>query len=173
MAILNLVTEPDPRLKQKSKHVDNVTDDTRKIMDDMLETMYHGGGVGLEAVQVGVMQNIMVIDLQSENNLPEYKNLYPLCIANPVILESSEEMLVADEGCLSLPEQKVPVARSVRIKLQYVDYNNNMQKLSAEGWLARVIQHEYDHLNGKLILDYLTPIKKDVALRKLAKLKRK
>ncbi len=171
MSILQIVTVPDRRLTQKSIAVLDVTDETRKLMDDMLETMYHDKGVGLAAVQVGVLQRIMVIDLQDDDEEGVNASLYPLFVVNPRIVERSSDIVIATEGCLSLPEQKVEVARSSSLRMKYRDYQNNELELFADNWLARVIQHEYDHLEGKLLLDYLSPIKKDVATRRLTKLK--
>lgn len=173
MAILNLVTAPDPILQQKAKEVLSVNDDIRKLMDDMLQTMYHEKGVGLAANQIGVLKRIIVVDLQdSDDKNDREPNFFPLFIANPVILWQSEELILANEGCLSLPEQTIEVARSEKISIKFLDYHNNEKTLEADGWLARAILHEMDHLDGKLLIDYLSAIKKNVALRKLAKLKK-
>jgi peptide deformylase len=173
MPILQTITAPDPILRQKSQPVASVTDEIRKLMNDMLETMYSDNGVGLSAIQVGVPKNVIVIDLQDDDdNSERAKDLYPLYMANTEIVERSSELNVAIEGCLSLPEQRVEVARSANIKVKFVDYNNNPKELKADGWLARVIQHEADHLDGKLLIDYLSTMKKDVALRKLNKIKK-
>ncbi|WP_341763581.1 peptide deformylase [Candidatus Tisiphia endosymbiont of Beris chalybata] len=171
MAVLPIVTAPDPRLKHKSILVGEVTDNIRKLMDDMLETMYHDRGVGLAAVQVGVHKCVLTIDLQDNDDLIRELGFYPLFIADPEIIAKSKELVVAAEGCLSLPGQLVEVARAESISIQYLDYNNNRQVLNASGWLARVIQHEMEHLDGRLLVDYLSVLKKDVALRKLKKLK--
>jgi peptide deformylase len=171
MTILPIVTAPDPRLKQKSLPVGTVTDNVRKFMDDMVQTMYHDEGVGLAAVQVGVQQRILVIDLQTNDDVEREANFYPLFIADPEVVEKSQELVVATEGCLSLPEQRIDIPRSESISIKFLDYNNNQRQLQASGWLARVIQHEMDHLDGKLLIDYLSTIKKDVALRRLKKLK--
>lgn len=171
MAILPIVTAPDPRLKQKSLPVEKVTDDVRKFMDDMLQTMYHDEGVGLAAIQVGVQQRILVIDLQANDDMGREANFYPLFIVNPEIVEKSKELVVATEGCLSLPEQRVDVARSESITIKFLDYDNNQKQLQVSGWLSRVIQHEMDHLDGRLLIDYLSALKKNVALRRLKKLK--
>lgn len=171
MSILPLVIAPDERLKQKSLPVSIVNDDFRELMDDMVRTMYHDGGVGLAAVQVGVLYNILVIDLQNDDEVKRAEGFYPLFVVNPKIISKSQELTIATEGCLSLPEQRVDVARSESITVSFVDYHNNTQTLQTSGWLARVIQHEMDHLEGKLLIDYLSSIKKDVALRRLKKLK--
>jgi len=171
MTLLNIVTAPDPRLKQKSSHVGIVTDDIRKLMDDMVKTMYHDQGVGLAAVQVGVLKRVLVIDLQNNDDVERVENFYPLFIVDPKITKKSEELIVATEGCLSLPEQRIDIARAESIDITFLDYNGNSRELRASDWLARVIQHEMDHLDGKLLVDYLSGIKKDIILRKLKKLK--
>ena len=173
MAILPVLTLPNPILKQHSSPIESVNDQIRKLMDDLVETMYDDNGVGLAAAQVGVLKRILVIDLQDDDDLERPKGFYPLFIANPDIIEKSNEMATAVEGCLSVPEQRIEVIRPASIKLKFVDYKNNPQELAAEGWLARAIQHEIDHLNGKLLVDYLSPIKRDVIMRKLTKLKKR
>lgn len=172
MAILPILTAPDPILRQKSLPVNTVDDGVRKLMDDMLATIYYDKGVGLAAVQVGVLKRIIVLDLQEDDETERPKGFYPLFIANPEIVEKSNELVQATEGCMSLPEQRTEVARASSVKLRFLDYNNNKQELKAEGWLARAIQHEFDHLEGKLLIDYLSQLKKDAAMRKLKKLKK-
>jgi peptide deformylase len=172
MAILKILTAPDPILQKKSSPVESVTSSVRQFMDDMLETMYEDSGVGLAANQVGILSRVMVIDLQSDDDQNRPKGFYPLCIVNPEILEISDEMIEADEGCLSLPGQRISISRPKYIKIKYLDYNNKPQELATDGWLARAIQHEIDHLDGKLAIDYLSNLKKSVALRKLVKFKK-
>ncbi|WP_341757141.1 MULTISPECIES: peptide deformylase [unclassified Candidatus Tisiphia] len=171
MSVLPIVTAPDSRLKQKSLSVGTVNDIIRKLMDDMVETMYHDQGVGLAAIQIGVAKRILVVDLQNNDDTERDADFYPLFIVDPEIIEKSKELVVAVEGCLSLPEQQVEVARSESVSIRFLDYNNRQQELKAGGWLARVIQHEMDHLDGRLLVDHLSPLKKDIALRKLKKLK--
>lgn len=173
MSLLKIITAPDPVLRSKAISVDSVDDSVRKLMDDMLETMYHDRGVGLAANQVGVLKRVFVIDLQDndeEINRPE--NFYPLFIANPEIIKSSKEMVDAEEGCLSLPTLRSLVARHESLVLKYLDYNNKEQKMEINGWLARAVQHEIDHLNGILAIDHLSKLKQDVAMRKLKKMKK-
>jgi peptide deformylase len=172
MAILPLITAPDPILKQRSLPVASVDSKVRGLMTDMLETMYHDSGVGLAAVQVGVLKRVIVLDLQEDDDVVRVPGFYPLRMADPEITERNGEVVIAAEGCLSLPEQRVEVARPDKIKVSYLDFNNVKQELETDGWLSRAIQHEVDHLDGKLLIDYLTSIKKDVALRKLTKLKK-
>jgi len=171
MAILSIVTAPSAILKKKSLPINSVDAETKKLMHNMLETMYEDKGVGLAAVQVGVLQRILVVDLQDDEDAEIQKDFYPLFMANPEIVEKSSELILATEGCLSLPEQKVEMPRASAIKIKFLNYNNDLQELSLDGWLARVIQHEMDHLDGKLLVDYLSNIKRDMALRKLRKLK--
>lgn len=172
MAILPILTAPNPLLKKVSSSVPFVNSEIRKLMDDMLQTMYHDEGVGLAAPQVGVLQRVIVLDLKKDDETERPNGFYPLYIANPEVVEKSEELVIAIEGCLSLPEQRIEMARPSEIKLKYLDYNNDMVELKTAGWLARAIQHEIDHLDGKLLIDYLSSVKKDSALRKLKKLKK-
>ncbi len=172
MSILEVITAPDPILKKRANPVDLVDDDIRDIMNNMLETMYHDRGVGLAANQVGILKRIVVIDLQEDDDTEREENFYPLFMANPIIIDYSDEMVEATEACLSVPEQKVNVLRHSSVKVKYLDYNNNEKELEARDWLARAIQHEVDHLDGKLLLDYLSNLKKDVVIRKLTKLKK-
>ncbi|MFY9589736.1 peptide deformylase [Rickettsia endosymbiont of Halotydeus destructor] len=171
MSILPIVTAPDERLKQKSLPIKSVTKEIQKFMDDMIETMHHENGAGLAAVQVGVLKRILVIDLKDHDEVLRPENFYPLFIANPEIIEKSKELVTAKEGCISVPEQRYEITRPESVKIKYLDYHNKPQELEANDWLARVIQHEYDHLEGKLMIDYLSSLKRDIALRKLRKLK--
>lgn len=179
MSIMNILTAPDPILKQVAANIGIVNDNIRKLMDDMLDTMYHGQGIGLAAPQVGVSKRVIVLDLKDAKSQEEYTKLenpininYPLFMANPDITVISDEIDVAKEGCLSLPDQGVDVERYSTILVTYLDYNNRRQEIKVSGLLARAIQHEVDHLNGILLIDYLSPIRKDIALRKLSKVKR-
>ena len=172
MAILEIITAPDPILKRKAQHVESVDDSIREIMDNMLETMYHDKGVGLAANQVGILKRIIVMDLQDEDETQRPQGFYPLFMANPTITNCSKEMIEAAEACLSVPDQKIVVSRHASVKIKYLDYNNESKELETGGWLARAIQHETDHLEGKLLLDYLSPLKKNVVIRKLTKLKK-
>lgn len=172
MAKLNILTAPNPKLKEKAISIETVDDSIRALMDDMLETMYHDRGVGLAANQVGVLKRVLVLDLNNDDDEDRPEDFYPLFIANPEILESSQELDTAEEYCLSIPDVGVAVSRCASIKIKYLDYNNNTQELTASGWLARALQHEMDHLNGKILIDYLSPLKKNVAIRKLMKSKR-
>ncbi len=170
MTLMKIFTAPDSILTKKAAEVEVVDKSIQKLMNDMLETMYHDEGIGLAANQVGVLKKVIVLDLQDED--PESKKLYPLFMANPEILELSDELVEAEEGCLSLPEQRITLARPEKIKVQYIDYYNKKQELKTGGWLARAIQHEMDHLDGKLLIDHVSKLKKDVYLRKLKRLKK-
>ena len=172
MSKLKVLIAPDPILKKKALTVEFVDNSIRRLMDDMLATIYEDRGIGLAANQVGVLKRVLVLDLQEDDDQERDKGFYPLFIVNPEIIESSEETKIAEEGCMSVPDQRIPVERPVSVRIKYLDYNNKEQELETEGWLARAVQHEIDHLNGKLLIDYLSNLKKNVVLRKLTKLKR-
>lgn len=167
MALLPILTAPDPRLKLKAKPVAAVDPGVRRLMDDMLETMYQAPGIGLAAPQVGVARRVIVIDCAREGGAPQ-----PFKIANPEILWRSEELAVSNEGCLSLPEHYADVERSAEIRVRYLDDQNEIRELHAGGLLATCIQHEMDHLDGVLFVDHISPLKRNIILRKLAKTKR-
>jgi peptide deformylase len=167
MALLPIITAPDPRLKVKAKALSRVDAATRRLMDDMLETMYAAPGIGLAAPQIGAAKRIVVLDVAREGEARQ-----PLRIANPELLWVSDEMMTANEGCLSLPEHYADVERPKAIRLRYLDYENEIRELDAEGLLATCIQHEMDHLEGVLFVDHLSAVKRGIILRKLAKAKR-
>lgn len=167
MAVLPVLTAPDPRLKATSKPVAKVDDSVRQLMDDMLETMYVSNGIGLAAPQVGVTKRIIVMDLARQG-----EPLDPLRMANPEIVWQSEEKVVCEEGCLSVPDQYSEVLRPKAVKVRYLDYQNEIRELEADGYLATCIQHEIDHLNGVLFIDHLSFLKRNIILRKLAKVRK-
>jgi len=167
MAILPIIVAPDPRLKVKAKPVKRVDDEVRRLMDDMLETMYLAPGIGLAAPQVGVTRRVLVVDAAREGEKPA-----PLKIANPEILWRSEDLATYNEGCLSLPEHYADVTRPAAIRLRYLDYQNEIRELECSGLLATCIQHEMDHLEGLLFVDHISALKRSIILRKLAKAKR-
>jgi peptide deformylase len=171
MAILPLVLSPDPRLKKKSAPVLVVDDAVRKLMDDMLETMYHSQGLGLAAVQVGVLKQVIVIDVKQRENEDNQRGV-PLFIANPQILSSSPEECPYNEGCLSFPDSYSEVIRPAKVHVRYLDYQGKTQELHAEGLLATCIQHEIDHVNGITFVDHISTLKRDIILRKMRKFKR-
>lgn len=167
MANLPIITAPDPRLKLKSKRVEKVDDGIRRLLDDMLATMYAAPGVGLAAIQVGVPKRVIVIDVARDG-----EDRKPLHLVNPEIVWASDEETVCEEGCLSLPEQYAEVRRPKAIRVQYLDYYGDLRELDADGLLAVCIQHEMDHLEGVLFVDHLSALKRNMILRKLSKSKR-
>lgn len=169
--VLTLVKAPDPVLKKKADPVEKVDDGMRSLMDGMLKIMYEDQGVGLAAPQVGISKRVIVMDLKEEGDLGKGLS-YPIYMANPEFLYRSEESVLAEEGCLSLPGESVEVERPKRIKVKFLNYQGKEEILDLSDWPARVVQHEVDHLNGILLVDYLSPIKKDVAVRRLKKLKK-
>jgi|TARA_R100000501_G_scaffold13654_5_gene25056 peptide deformylase len=175
MAILPIVETPDPRLKQVSQPVDAVTDELRRLMDDMLETMYAAPGIGLAAIQVGEPVRVLVIDLQElpEGEEDEDKRVRaPLYFVNPEILERSQEMTTYNEGCLSVPEQYAEIDRPSVIRARWLDYDGNAHEQEIDGFLATVLQHEMDHLEGILFIDHLSKLKRDMVLKKLTKMRK-
>ena len=167
MAIRQILTEPNKVLRQKSLKVDVVDQEIQKLMDDMLETMYAAPGIGLSAVQIGILKRLVVIDISRDE---EKKN--PLFLINPEIINQSEQTSVYEEGCLSIPGQFAEIERPAECTLKYIDYNGKEKELKADGLLATCIQHEVDHLNGILFIDYLSKLKKDMIIKKLVKQKK-
>jgi peptide deformylase len=164
MAIRPILTVPNPILKQVSEPVEKVTDETRALMDDMLETMYDAPGIGLAAVQIGVPLNVIVMDLARDGEEPQ-----PQYFVNPEILEDVEDVQPYDEGCLSVPDIFDTVERAERVKITYLDYNGERVTEWAEGLYAVCIQHEMDHLKGIVFIDYLSRLKRDRAVKKVMK----
>ncbi|MBP7190184.1 MAG: peptide deformylase [Rickettsiaceae bacterium] len=172
MSILKIITIPNRLLKQKSSLVEVVDDKIRSLIEDMLETMYHDNGIGLAAIQVGVPKRILVVDLSGMDE-EEKKNIYPIKMVNPEFIYKSENMSIADEGCLSVPGVPVEISRHEAVTIKYLDDLGQEKTIECDGWLARCFQHEIDHLDGKTILDYLSSsIKRDVIIRKLSKAQR-
>jgi len=167
MTVRPILTAPDPRLKAVSRPVVRVDDEIRRLIDDLVESMYAADGIGLAAIQIGVPKRILVMDLDQRDGK---KN--PLTFINPKILWASEELATFEEGCLSVPEIWEEVARPAKIRAEYLDRDGARQELEAEGLLATCLQHEMDHLEGVLFLDHLSKLKRSIALRKLAKAKR-
>lgn len=164
MTIRPILTVPNPILKQVSKPVEKVTDETRKLMDDMLETMYAAPGIGLAAVQIGKPVNVIVMDLAREGEEPQ-----PKYFVNPEILESVEDKIPYQEGCLSIPDVYEEIDRPERVQITYLDYNGERVTEWAEGLYAVCIQHEMDHLKGVVFIDYLSRLKRDRAVKKVIK----
>jgi peptide deformylase len=167
MALLSIITAPDPRLKIKARPVAAVDTRIRRLMDDLLETMYHAIGVGLAAPQVGEGLRVLVLDVAREG-----EERQPLRLANPEIVWRSAELTTGNEGCLSLPEQYADVVRPAEIRLRYLDHENEIRELHAKGLLSTCLQHEIDHLDGVLFVDHISALKRGMILRKLAKAKR-
>ena len=167
MAQLPIITAPDPRLKIKARPVPAVDDKVRRLMDDMLDTMYGAIGIGLAAPQVGQSSRVIVLDVARDGEKPQ-----PLQLANPEILWRSPELTTGNEGCLSLPEHYAEVTRPAKIRLRYLDYQNEIRGIEASGLLAMCLQHEIDHLDGVLFVDHISSLKRGMILRKLAKGKR-
>jgi len=167
MALLPILTAPDPILETVSTPVDAVTDEVRQQLDDMLETMYAAPGIGLAAIQVGIPKRMLVIDVSREGEEKQ-----PLFIVNPEITWVSDDDQLYEEGCLSLPEQYAEVERPAEVKVSYLDRNGDRQELHADGLLAVCLQHEMDHLDGVLFVDHLSALKRNMILRKLLKQKR-
>jgi peptide deformylase len=166
MALRTILTVPDPLLKRVSEPVETVTDELRVLMDDMLETMYAAPGIGLAAIQIGVPKRIIVMDLAKEGEPQQ-----PRYFVNPEITWKSDELFVYQEGCLSVPEIYDDVERPARVRLTYLDYDGNRVEEEAEGLYAVCIQHEMDHLEGVLFIDYLSRLKRDRAVTKVKKAK--
>ena len=167
MTILPIIKAPDPILKKRCMPVDAVDDEIRRLMDDMLETMYAAPGVGLAAPQIAIHKRIIVVDGSDRDS-----GRSPLQIANPEIVKLSDDIATFDEGCLSFPDQYAEVKRPVSVRVRYIDYNNAPQEIEAEGLLSTCIQHEIDHLDGKLFVDHISMLKRNMILRKMTKLKK-
>ena len=166
MTIRTIITEPDKLLRQVSKPVSKVGKKEQELMTDMLETMYAANGIGLAAIQVGIPQRIIVMDICKEKNKKE-----PRFFVNPIIKNKDPFKATYEEGCLSVPNQFAEVDRPSKCEVEYLDYNGNKQLLKADGLLSTCIQHEMDHLEGILFIDYLSKLKKSMIIKKLSKLK--
>src|SRR3982750_378243 len=167
MTIRPILTAPDPRLKAVSKDVDKVDDALRRLIDDMLDSMYEADGIGLAAIQIGVPKRVIVMDLDQKDG-----NNKPQAYINPKITWHSEEMTTFEEGCLSVPEMYEEVERPARIKAEYLDKDGVKHEIEADGMLATCLQHEMDHLEGILFIDHLSRLKRGIVLRKLEKARR-
>ena len=167
MAQRKIIIEPDTILRKKSETLEKVDNEIRSLMDDMLETMYAAPGIGLAAVQVGILKRLIVIDISKDK---EKKN--PLFLINPEIVSKSSKTSIYEEGCLSLPGYFAEIERPAECKIEYLDYEGKKSEMDANGLLATCIQHEVDHLNGVLFIDYLSKLKKDMIVKKLVKHKK-
>jgi len=164
MTVKIILTEPNKLLRQISQPVDHVGENEKKLMDDMIETMYAANGIGLAAIQIGFPKRIIVMDISKDKT-----NKSPMYFVNPIILNKVTEQSTYEEGCLSVPNQFAEIQRSSKCEVEYLDYNGNKQNLQAEGLLATCIQHEIDHLEGILFIDYLSKLKKEMIIKKLSK----
>ncbi|MFN3662555.1 peptide deformylase [Yoonia sp.] len=168
MSIRNILIHPDPRLKKVTAPVASIDDDLRRLADDMLETMYDAPGIGLAAPQVGVMRRVIVMDCEKDAEA----TAQPMVLINPEVIWTSEETSVYEEGCLSIPEQYAEVQRPAGVEVSWTDLSGKLQRERFDGLWATCVQHEIDHLDGKLFIDYLGPLKRQMITRKMQKLKR-
>ena len=167
MAIRKIITEPNKLLREISLPVENVGKKEQQLMDDMLDTMYAANGIGLAAIQIGVPKNVVVIDLNKD------KKKIPMFFVNPKITSKSKSLTKYEEGCLSIPNLFAEIERPAECNIDYLDYDGNKKQIKANGLLYTWIQHEIDHLNGILFIDYLSKLKKDMIIKKLSKQKNK
>ena len=167
MSQRKIIIEPDPILRKKSENLEKVDNELRLLLDDMLETMYSAPGIGLAAVQVGILKRLIVIDISKEK---DKKN--PLFLINPEIISKSKSTSTYEEGCLSLPGHFAEIERPAECHIKYIDYEGKKREIKANGLLSTCIQHEVDHLNGVLFIDYLSKLKKDMIMKKLVKHKK-
>ena len=166
MSVKPILTEPNKILRQISKPVESIGDEERRLMDDMLDTMYAAPGIGLAAIQIGVPKRIIVMDISRDEDKKE-----PRYFVNPVIKNKNDITSKYEEGCLSVPDQFAEIERPNECEVEYLDYNGKKQLLKADGLLATCIQHEMDHLEGVLFIDYLSKLKKSMIIKKLSKIK--
>lgn len=167
MPNLPILVAPDARLKRPAAAVGRVDGEVRRLMENMLESMYAANGIGLAAPQVGVLKRVIVVDVSALDAPNE-----PIRLADPEILWHSDDAVVGEEGCLSLPDQYADVKRPSRIRVRYLDHENEIRELEADGLLAKCIQHEIDHLDGVLFVDHISAVKRNIILRKLSKAKK-
>ena len=166
MTIRKILIEPNKLLRQISESVEKVGEEEKKLMDDMLDTMYEAPGIGLAAIQIGVPKRLIVMDISRDENKKE-----PKYFVNPIITNKNEEKSIYEEGCLSVPDQFAEIERPNSCEVEYLDYDGKKRLLKAEGLLATCIQHEMDHLEGILFIDYLSKLKKSMIIKKLSKIK--
>jgi peptide deformylase len=164
MALRNIIKLPDPRLRLVSAPVKTVDDGVRRLVEDMFETMYDAPGIGLAAIQIGAPQRVITVDLAKDDQPKE-----PRVLINPEVVSRSDEKVTHEEGCLSIPEYYEEVERPARVTIRYMDLDGNTQEIDAEGLLATCLQHEIDHLNGVLFIDYLSKLKRSMVIKKFTK----
>ena len=166
MSVKQILTEPNKLLREISRPVEKVCDEERALMDDMLDTMYAAPGIGLAAIQIGVPKRIIVMDISRDEDKKE-----PRYFVNPVIKKKNDKTSKYEEGCLSVPDQFAEIERPNECEVEYLDYNGKKKLLKTDGLLATCIQHEMDHLEGILFIDYLSKLKKSMIIKKLSKIK--
>jgi len=164
MSLLPIITIPDPILRQVADRVERVDDTLRRLADDMLETMYEAPGIGLAAPQVGVSRRLIVLDVSDKDGEKQ-----PIVMVNPEIVRLGDERRIYEEGCLSIPDVKVEIERPAALSVRFLDRDGRVQELAADGLLATAIQHEIDHLDGRLIIDFLSRLKRDMIVRRFKK----
>ena len=167
MTIKPIITVPNEVLKKISDPIENVGESEKKLVSDLFETMYNSNGIGLAAVQVGILKRILVIDVSTKE---EKKN--PLCFINPIIKKISDETSVYEEGCLSIPDTFIEIERPKICEVEYIDLDGKLKNIRCDGLLSTCIQHEINHLEGKLIIDHLTKLKRDIIIKKISKNKK-
>lgn len=172
MSKYDIIVVPDPVLKQEAQPVAKVDDAIRQQMDNMLETMYDAPGIGLAANQVNMLNRVLVMDVSRRVSEEGEREPEPIFMANPEVIWESEEMSVMEEGCLSIPKQYADVERPAQVRVKYLNYDGKEAELEADGLLSHCVQHEIDHLNGVLFIDYLSSLKRNMMLRKVEKLKK-
>ncbi len=168
MALKKLITVPDETLRKISEPIEKVEVNEKKLIKDMLETMYHFKGIGLAAIQVGVPKRIIVLDVSNKNDKQN-----PMCFINPIIKSKSKETSIYEEGCLSLPETFIEIERPKKCTVEYIDKDGKKKEIECDDLLSTCIQHEINHLDGRLIIDFLSKLKRDLIVKKLSKKKTK
>ena len=167
MSIKPIITVPNEILKKISDPIEKVEDNEKKLIKDLFETMYNSKGIGLAAVQVGILKRILVIDVSTKEEINN-----PLCFINPVIKKISDETSLYEEGCLSIPDTFIEIERPKVCEVEYVDINGKLKNMKCDGLLSTCLQHEINHLDGKLIIDHLTKLKRDIIIKKISKNKK-
>ena len=167
MSIKDIITVPNEMLKKISEPIEKVGDNEKKLINDLFETMYHSKGIGLAAVQVGILKRVLVIDVSTKE---EKKN--PLSFINPTIKKVSDETSIYEEGCLSIPETFIEIERPKICEVEYIDIDGKKRNLECDGLLSTCLQHEINHLDGKLIIDHLSKLKRDIIIKKISKTKK-
>jgi len=167
MTIKPIITVPNEVLKKISDPIGSIGESEKKLVNDLFETMYNSNGIGLAAVQVGILKRILVIDVSTKE---EKKN--PLCFINPIIKKISDEKSVYEEGCLSIPDTFIEIERPKICEVEYIDLDGKLKNIKCDGLLSTCLQHEINHLDGKLIIDHLTKLKRDIIIKKISKNKK-